>query len=180
MSALAGGPRVSRVNPPDPRVLVLINDLASVPSNVVDHARTEVCRLFALIGVEIVWVSDVPPAGTRLRIVTLVTWEPSPNRLPASILGYVQTAPGKSGVMAYVFWPRVQRTSQDFTVRLDNLLAAAVAHEIGHMLLPEGWHAEHGLMQADWNANHLRAASDGLLCFSPETGALIRERLESK
>jgi hypothetical protein len=58
---------------------MLQND-AGAPSDLVDRASREVTRLFSLIDIDIVWVTDVP-ADARLRAVSLTTWEPidSPN-----------------------------------------------------------------------------------------------------
>jgi hypothetical protein len=151
-----------------------------VPSDIVDRASVEVARLFSLIGVEIVWVSDVPPPGTRVRIASLVTWKPREDWIPATALGYALTGPGARGILAYVFWPRIERVSEQFSARLDNVLAVAIAHEIGHMLLPDGSHAEQGLMKATWDSGDFRSASAGLLHFSTETAALIRQGLEQQ
>jgi hypothetical protein len=58
-----------------------------------------------------------------------------------SVLGYTLAARGERGSWAYVFWWRLQRASQKFTTSIDKVLAVAIAHELGHMLLPDGKHA---------------------------------------
>ena len=177
-AALTGLPSVSDADQAPAPVLAMIHNPAHVPPVIVDRARNEVARLFSLIGVEIVWASHVPPPGTRVRIVSLVTWEPREDRISKSALGYTLTGPETRGTLAYVFWPRVERASDKYTARLDYVLAVAIAHEIGHMLLPDDSHAKDGLMEAQWNSGHFRLASAGLLHFSPETAALIRQGLE--
>jgi len=179
-AALTDLPGVSHADQAPLPVLAMIHNPANVPPVIVDRARDEVVRLFRLIGVEIEWVSHVPPSGTRVRIVSLVTWEPREDRIPASALGYTLTGPGTRGRLAYVFWPRVMRASEKYTARLDYVLAVAIAHEIGHMLLPDDSHAEHGLIEAHWDSGHFRLASAGLLHFSPETADLIRQGLERR
>jgi hypothetical protein len=124
-----------------------------------------------------VWVKEVLAAGTRLRVVSVTTYEP-PDKIPASVLGYTQVAPGKRGTRAYVFWSRVERASLSFTASLDKVLAVAIAHELGHMLLPDGKHAKSGLMAAPWDPSHFRSASAGLLLFSEASAELIRRELE--
>ena len=176
--ALASVPSVGRADQALPPLLVMVHNPANAPPVIVNRARDEVARLFGLIGVEIVWASHVPPPGTRVRIVSLVTWEPREDQIPPSALGYTLTAPGTRGVLAYVFWPRVMRASERYTARPDYVLAVAIAHEIGHMLLPDDSHATHGLMEAHWDSGHFRLASAGLLHFSPESAALIRQGLE--
>ncbi len=54
----------------------------------------------------------------------------------------------------------------------------AIAHEIGHMLLPDGKHAKSGFMAAPWNPSHFRSAAAGLLLFSEASAELIRRELE--
>ncbi len=58
------------------------------------------------------------------------------------------------------------------------LLAHAMAHEIGHLLLPDG-HSASGLMRADWSADDLHDAVRGELNFTPEQADVIRARLLS-
>jgi hypothetical protein len=137
-----------------------------------------VTRLFDLIEVDLAWVSEVPAAGTRLRVVSVTMWEPPDQKVPASVLGYAQVAPAKRGTRAYVFWRRVERASLNFTASLDKVLAVAIAHELGHMLLPDGRHAKSGLMAAPWDPSHFRSAAAGLLLFSEASAELIRRELE--
>ena len=157
---------------------MLQND-ANAPSDLVDRARGEVARLYSLIDIDIVWVTEVP-ADTRLRVVSLTTWEPSEKKVQPSVLGYTQVAPGKRGMRGYVFWRRVEQVSQKFTASLENVLAVAIAHELGHMLLPDGKHAKAGLMRAPWDANNFRSASAGLLAFSPDSARVIRREAEKE
>jgi hypothetical protein len=155
----------------------MVQNDAAVPAGVLARAQEEVARLFAIAGVGLVWVTDVPQNGARVRFVCLTTWEPSAKRIPETALGYTQAGVRSRGIRAYVFWHRVERASQEFTASLDRVLAIAIAHELGHMLLPSDAHANGGLMEARWNSEHFRSASAGLLHFSPESGVLIRRGL---
>jgi hypothetical protein len=181
ITTLASLPAVVAAQPNRPAVLVMLQNDANAPSELVERAKAEVTRLFGLIDIDIAWVIDVPKPGTRLRVVSITTWEPSDQNVQPSVLGYTQTAPEKRGVRGYVFWRRVELTSLTFTARLDRLLAVAIAHEVGHMLLPDGKHAKTGLMRAPWDAGHFRAASAGLLTFSSDSAVLIeRERAKER
>lgn len=166
-------PAVASAQPARSGVPVMLQNEANVPSELVERARGEVTRLFSLIDIDIHWVTDVPEPGTRFRVVSITTWEPPDTRVQPSVLGFTQIAPGKRGVRGYVFWRRVERASLAFTARLDRVLAVAIAHELGHMLLPNGEHAKGGLMGAPWDASHFRSASAGLLGFSRDSAALI-------
>jgi hypothetical protein len=178
-TALASLPAASDAQPVRGVPVMLQND-ANVPSELVEQAKGEVTRLFALIDVGITWVIDVPEPGTRLRVVSLTTWEPSDKKVQPSVLGYTQIAPGKRGVRGYVFWRRVERASLTFTARLDRLLAVAIAHELGHMLLPNGKHAKSGLMAGPWDSGHFRAASAGLLAFAGDSALLVQREVSKE
>jgi hypothetical protein len=176
LTALTCLPTASAAQPARPTVLVMFQNEVNAPSELVDRASKEAARLFNLIDIDIVWVTEVP-ANTRLRVVSLTNWEPDERKVQPSVLGYTQIAQGKRGIRAYVFWRRVERASQKFTASLDKVLAIAIAHELGHMLLPNGKHAKTGLMRAPWDANHFRSASAGLLAFSPDCAALIQREM---
>jgi hypothetical protein len=170
-------PAIAQAQPVRPGVLVMLQNDANVPSELVERAKGEVTRLFSLIDIDIVWTTEVPAPGTRLRVVSITTWEPPEQKVQPSVLGYTHGSPGKRGIRGYVFWRRVERASLTFTARLDYLLAVAIAHELGHMLLPDGKHAKGGLMGAPWDAGHFRAASAGLLTFSPDSATLVRREV---
>ena len=172
-----GVPAGSSAQSLEPTVLVLLQNDARVASDVAGRAQAEVTRLCDLMGVKVAWVTEIPEPGRRARVVSLVTWEPVDRAIPESVLGLTYADRGRRGYMAYVFWRRVERASLKFTASLPNLLAVAIAHELGHMLLPDGSHAKQGLMETPWNSAHFRSASAGLLHFSTETGALIRRGL---
>jgi hypothetical protein len=176
----AGLPAELRAQITRPAVPVLLQNDAGAPADVVSDAKREASRLFALIGVDITWVDQVPSPLGRLRVVSVTPWEPDDRKTATSVLGYTQTAPGQRGIRAYVFWRRVERASHAFTASLDKVLAVAIAHEIGHMLLPNGKHAKFGLMRAPWDANHFRSASAGLLTFSNDSATRIRQYAEAE
>jgi hypothetical protein len=160
-----------------PSVVVLLQNDAGVPAAIVAKAQEEVARLYRLIGVEVTWVTKVPQPARGLRILCLVAWEPSDRLVPESVLGVNNADQSGRGILAYVFWRRVERASLKFTAAQHSLLGIVIAHELGHMLLPDQSHAKRGLMQDTWNRGQLRAASAGLLHFSVESADLIRRGL---
>ena len=60
------------------------------------------------------------------------------------------------------------------------VLGIAVAHELGHVLLPPPSHSSEGIMQAAWEGDDLRKASDRAIAFTDSQAALMRERLLSR
>src|SRR5262245_54922394 len=88
--------------------------------------------------------------------------------------------------MAYVFYDRVERVARTHlhtgrrtgTYDFDDVvvLAHAMAHEIGHLLLPYG-HSATGLMRANWDEADLLRAVHRKLNFTVEQAESIRARL---
>ena len=60
-------------------------------------------------------------------------------------------------------------------LRRAQVLAIAIAHEIGHLLLPPDAHSETGLMRADWTETNL--AEGSLLFFTVEQRQLLHSRI---
>jgi hypothetical protein len=173
-------PAGAHAQPDRPTLSVLLQDDAGVPGALLDRARAEVTRLFNLVGIGLDWVDDVPSSNLRFRVALLTTWEPSDKRVATSVMGYTQTAPGVRGIRAYVFWRRVDRTAQSFRADPERVLAVAIAHEIGHMVLSDGNHAKSGLMRAPWDANDFRSASAGMLTFSKDSATRLLQQAEAE
>jgi hypothetical protein len=157
-----------------PQVFVMLQNVARAPAGLLERAQTEVSRLFRHIDVEIVWTLRIPPDHRNMRTLVLTDFEPNPSAAPPLVLGFTQSAPDVRGTRAYVFLPRVLRMAQKFNVMSDKLLAAAIAHELGHTLLPDASHAASGIMRAPWDNFDLRAVSGGWLQFSEDSARLIR------
>jgi hypothetical protein len=100
LTTLACLPAAGSAQPVRPTLLVMLQNDANVEADLASKAQAEVTRLLGLIDIEVAWVTEVPPAGTRLRVVSLTMWEPSDQRIPESVLGYTQVAPGKRGTRA--------------------------------------------------------------------------------
>jgi hypothetical protein len=157
---------------PGTRVL-LVNE-AGVPATMVSSVQAEVTRLYALIDVDVEWVTRVPGPAARVQVVSVVAWEPEARDLATTVLGFAPKRPGTRGTLSYVFFARVERTAQRFKVRVDNVLAVAIAHELAHMVLTGTAHVPSGLMQETWDDIRLQQASAGLLLFSADSAASIR------
>jgi len=157
-----------------PTVMVMLQNEAGLRADLVARAAAEVVRLYSLIGVDIEWVTSVPENGGRLRSVCLVTRHSGEDSLSSHVLGVTYTRPGEPKKRAHVFVERVQRASLQFSVPICDVLAVVIAHELGHMLMPDGSHSKSGVMSAELGADHFRLAAAGLLHFSPETAAVIR------
>ena len=163
--AISVTPAVAAVRP---QIWVLLRNDARAEQRLVDNAKAEVTRLYALIDVDLIWVTEGPTPDKLLHVICLVATEPDGKSLPESALGVTPGGLRHRGVLAYVFLRRIERASQRFKVRIDFVLAVTISHELGHMLIPDGPHTKSGLMRAEWSDVDFGSASTGFLRFSQE------------
>jgi hypothetical protein len=194
---IAAPPQAAADTVPTLKIVLQVPD-GSIPLYLVLRAKSELERIYREAGVEITWrgvgsgfdrTGGVQPADTSppgLALVILSSTFTDKISVATDALGGATGTPEQRGHIAYVFYDRVDSIARAYLNRarlhgsseIDTVivLAHAMAHEIGHLLLPHG-HSAIGLMRADWNSDDLRDASDGDLNFTPEQAATIRERL---
>jgi hypothetical protein len=180
------------------KIVLQIAGQGSVPLNIVTRAKSEVTRIYRDAGVNVIWIDAGSNTGQPDIVQSLAASDPGFALviLPREMTDQLSVAPdalgGAAGMrehrgrMAYVFYNRVERIARAYLNTgcrrgnhdLDNVivLGHAMAHEIGHLLLPYG-HSPAGLMRADWSAQDMRLAVHGRLNFTSEQAELIRTRL---
>ena len=82
-----------------------------------------------------------------------------------------------TGRVAYVLYKRVEQLTGGNGVDLANVLAIAMAHELGHLLLPGGRHSQDGLMRPNWTKKDLQLAQRGRLFYRAEDGERLRSHV---
>jgi hypothetical protein len=148
--------------------LHLVN-VSSAPPSVVVEAQRQLVATYHAIGVPVGW-SDEP--GSILLI--LRDDEPGALRRPAHpMLGVAIHAPLGSPA-AYVFYRRTVEQADRHGVPRAAILAATMAHEIAHLLLPSPNHTASGLMRPSWGVEEFINAARGALGFLPGEAASIR------
>jgi hypothetical protein len=156
-------------------LVLQMSNFSSAPPPVVHQAQEEVTRVYAAIGVPLEWseAADRPPA---IRIVLLPYETGDLRRSEKTVMGAaLRTANG--GAIVYVFHRRVQAEAERYEVSTARVLACAIAHELGHLLLPVRAHASAGLMRACWSRDEFQRAEQGQLRFLPEEVERIRAGL---
>ena len=157
-------------------VILQMNNVAQAPTGHLERAQQEVIRLFHNIGVDVAWTGpDAPRVAPDIRVV-LVPYEPGDiSRRERLVMGAaVLTKLGTS--VAYIFYRQVEAQSRQYDYSLSMILASAIAHEVGHLLLPDGRHSPEGLMRACWTRDDFYRANQGQLRFSSDEAAQIRRR----
>jgi hypothetical protein len=118
-------------------------------------------------------------AGPRVLRLTIAILPPAMARPLESDEDQMGMTPrssvATSGRLAYVFYDRVEHFAHSHETGVGLLLAAAIAHEVGHMLLPYPAHAPMGLMRATWTLKEFQEIAMGWLLFTPSQAAVLRQ-----
>jgi hypothetical protein len=158
-------------------LVLQLHNFAGAPASIVAGAEREVARVYAGIGVPIEWVrGDAPDAAARQPIHVVVVDRESGalRRTRDTILGATMWT-GNGTPAVYVFYRRVEAEARRHGVSLPLVLACALAHELGHVLMPERGHSSEGLMRACWNGDDFHSANLGQLRFNREQIAVMRD-----
>jgi hypothetical protein len=165
-----------------PTISVTVLDDAGVPPEWLRQAKGELERIYREIEVEIVWWDPRRPesqgnGGTvPQNLLTVAIRRNSTSlqdALPENTMGIASGTALERGRVAYVFYGQ---TEQFTPLVRGRFLGHFMAHELGHLLLPQYSHSATGLMRARWNREDLERAQHGLLRFTPEQATLIRSR----
>ena len=142
-----------------PVIYLEIDNDAGVPAAVLKTSQDEVARIFAEAGLGVEWTAT----GPRFT-VQMVARAPVDTSAAPPVLGVVSRTP--AGATAHIFFNQVEDLALRSRVAVSRLLAYVVAHEIGHLLVPQMPHSFIGLMKADWDPDTVREAAAGSLTFT--------------
>ena len=172
-----------------PALTLRVYDYAGINSGMMRAAREKVARIYQEAGVLVEWIE---PLANRHNGSTTVASSSLPTftvrvlirpkmvskhgSATGTVMGVALEA-DESGGIVWLFYDRVLRVAQHHRQPIADLLAIALAHEVGHLLLPPPGHAPSGLMRAEWDGNDLRHAVVGELAFTATEASHIRARL---
>jgi hypothetical protein len=146
--------------------------------------------IYREIGIETVWIdcrlsAAEPPtckepfSGSDLFLKLL---PPSMARVVPSdgdTFGLALTGEDRPGTEAMILYGRIAELATTESLYTNNILAAVMAHEIGHLLLGGG-HSPAGIMRAKLNRWELLQAGRGQLQFTTEQSVLIRKEVAAR
>jgi hypothetical protein len=164
----------------------VFND-AGVSADLLADAETRAASVFAQSGIQVEWTNCGPadPGDFSMQLTRCsdISW---PQHLSVRISDgaklhnadiFGQSFANESGIGAYCSVYYGKLASGRYVPGKADLLGFVIAHELGHLLLGAGSHSAKGIMQANWGAEALRAASHGNLFFTTEQTVAIRSRL---
>ena len=185
---LWAGAAAARVGPSDSiEITVRVNNSVQTPAFFLPQAESEAGRIFALSGIRIRWLACAPGLGTEDPcqrvpgesefVVHIVrTGQTSLD----SVFGVAFVGQDGDGKYCDIFFDRIQETDRMTGTGLRRLIAAVIAHELGHLLLGSHSHSFFGIMMPHWNQEELQRIAMGNLLFSKEETLRMRMRLQSQ
>jgi hypothetical protein len=175
-------------SPEPPAILLRIRDTAHVPDDVLANAQADVTRIYREAGLEVLWPTaellsaesnETRQAALTVAIVSMEQAERIDSAAANGRVGFAARTPHGDGRFVYVIYDRVERLTGGNGVRRASMLAIAIAHEIGHLLLPHESHSLIGLMRAGWTRADLQLAQRELSFFTPRQAEVLRNRISA-
>ncbi len=160
-------------------LVIVIHNQADLPAGQLESARRSIDEVFRDAGVRVGWHQGQPALQTPGSFVVSVllrkhhpNW--APNRRP--VMGMALASDQRRG-MTMIYYGAIVGVARKYNQSVIDLLAIAITHEIGHLLLPHPAHSGEGIMRAEWEGDDLRHAVDQPLFFTAVQAELIRLKL---
>jgi hypothetical protein len=154
-------------------VVVAIHDSSGVDTDVLEAAKTRASAVFARAGVAVDWSGA--DAGFRVQVLLRPrNAHAAPGQ--AQIMGVALAADERRAALS-LFLDAVTEVARRYGAPVSEVLGIALAHEMGHVLLPPPSHSADGIMQATWEGDDLRHALLGELSFTVHQAAQMQDRL---
>jgi len=163
-------------------IAVQVYNYAQVSSEVVTQAELEAAEIYSAAGVEIVWNNCKLPEDSRCAEYLDST------HLGVRLLPDIGAALSDSdltmglavGNLASVSLHHVREEAAEFAVSVDAVLAPALAHEIGHLLLVGQGHSPSGIMRPHWRREDYERAPRGAFSFTTRQAQSIRTEVRKR
>ena len=171
--------------PPEQQVKmhVRVYDYAGVTPKVLAKSEQQADMIFLEASLDVAWENVIPPkdpsqgnpvsphpadsAGIDLRIVG--HFESTTRLLRYDSMGFAVPPDTAAVSLQWVDKLASLGIAEEYQV-----LAAAMAHEIGHLFLGPNSHSAVGIMRAGWNEDDLKRASQAGLMFTADQARRIR------
>jgi hypothetical protein len=172
---------------PPAKITLRVYNYARVPIPILVSTEPVATKIFRRAGIETEWLDcrlsraeprtpacERPLTASDLILKLLPVSMAQTIAVEGDTFGMALTVDGKPAKDAIIFYQRALDLARTGYVREQEILAAAMTHEIGHLLLGPDSHSPTGIMRAKWNRDELELARLGRLLFTPEQSALLR------
>lgn len=167
----------AQASDPDPIIVITVEDPNGLPGPGLVRAQALATDIYHRAGVTLRWTIDETTLADRTLTLVLTTSTAAPSGLASDAMG-VAPSPGDGtrGTLAYIFIDKVTAFAASHRLAAKDVLACALAHEIGHLLLPLNAHRPDGIMRDSWYPALFPPQAPGILGFPPEQARLLRLR----
>jgi len=164
-----------------PILRLYVFNYAQVPAKILRSAENETARIFGHSGISIDWINvdleanKPPKCAIKEQPCGMLRIHPqSPNNtMSHQVAGYAY--PGTP--FASIIFDTVAEEAKSVARSQSLVLGHTMAHEIGHLFLPPGYHSLVGIMQAHIDETSWRQADQGSLLFSSQEGESLRHNM---
>jgi len=167
-----------------PTFRLVVHDSVGIAAATLSEAREFSAQVFRSAGIEVVNEDAMacPASGEARGFCVQVLMRPRDAQFqPGKVrtMGVALAADQNRAVVS-VYLDAVTDVARRYGQPLGKVLGFALAHEIGHVLLPPPSHSATGIMQPSWEGDALRHAIAGEIAFTPQQSAQMRERLTNR
>jgi hypothetical protein len=162
-------------------LLIRVYDYSGLPRQTMRSAEERTTAIFHRAGIELEWahcrisVDDPKPGDPACKqpmgpedIMLRILTEKMARQVgrQEDCVGYsIHTSTGR-GDKAGIFFHRIQQVERESKAPRSAVLGIFMAHEIGHLLLPDGRHSRDGVMRGWWEPQVMLRAAYGKVDFS--------------
>lgn len=161
-----------------PEVTVMVFNRARMKQQTLISGEQQASQILKRAGVSTLWLNcpiAQPTPGDHCQIAVgaitfmlTIALKSPPGMINSEQLGVALQEEDGSGFYCYIFRIRLDELSGSAHIDPTRLLGAAIAHELGHLLMGEVGHSSSGLMSAHWGEPEIRAAERGGLVFTEQ------------
>lgn len=167
-----------------PKVVVRVYDRSQTGGGVISETERAASAIFQQAGIDVAWLNCPngtaecvePPTSTNL-ILTVVK-RGSAQMGDSDTMGLAVQDERGDGRYCYVFAEQLGEIGAQMHVSPSRLLAAVMAHELGHLLKGSHSHTPDGIMAAHWSRRELEEAARSGLTFNGQDATQMKLRLE--
>ncbi len=169
-------------SPDYPIITVHVYNYAHIPDLRLARTQKRVEGFFLGAGIRLKWADTPLPSADGLRPAGSV-WDPDPSDFVLKIVSSFPKSAGQmrepvfgfaAGHQVTVFNKRTEDIAFNAEVTLPEILAIAIAHELGHALLGPKSHSDTGIMRPRMQPEDFRKAQCMALSFTQDQADRMR------